>query len=43
MALRLGHLSHDRMQCMNKMYSYIPVSLHTACDVCQMSRNYLFY
>jgi hypothetical protein len=37
--LRLGHLSHDRMQCLNKMYSYIPVSLHTACDVCQMARQ----
>ena len=37
--LRLGHLSHDRMQCMNKMYSYISVSTCVACDVCQMSRQ----
>jgi len=37
--LRLGHLSHDRMQCMNKMYSYISVSTRVACDVCQMSRQ----
>ena len=37
--LRLWHLSHDRMQCMNKLYSYISVSLHTACDVCQMARQ----
>ena len=37
--LRLGHLSHDRMICMNKMYSYVPISPHTACDVCQMCRQ----
>jgi transposase InsO family protein len=37
--LRLGHLSHDRMQCMNKMYSYISVSGHVACDICQMARQ----
>lgn len=37
--LRLWHLSHDRMQCMNKLYSYISVSSHVACDVCQLSRQ----
>jgi hypothetical protein len=37
--LRLGHVSHDRMQCMNKLYSYISVSSHVACDVCQLSRQ----
>jgi len=37
--LRLGYLSHDRMQCMNKLYSYISVSGHVACDICQMSRQ----
>jgi hypothetical protein len=37
--LRLGHLSQDRMLCMNKVYSYIAVSPHTACDVCQMCRQ----
>jgi hypothetical protein len=31
--LRLGHLSKDRMMCMNKLYSYISTSPHTACDV----------
>lgn len=36
--LRLGHLSHDRMECMNKMYGYVPTSVHTTCDVCQQSR-----
>jgi len=37
--LRLENLSHDRIQCMNKLYSYIPVILHIACDVCHMSRQ----
>jgi len=37
--LRLGHLSHDRMQCMNKLYSYISASPRVACDVCQLSRQ----
>jgi hypothetical protein len=39
--LRLGHLSHE---CMNKMYSYISVSGHVACDICQMAskEDYLF-
>ena len=37
--LRLGHLSKYRMMCMNKLYSYVPVSQHTACDVCQMCRH----
>jgi len=37
--LRLGHLSHDRIQCMNKLYSYISVSDHIACDICQISRQ----
>jgi len=37
--LRLGHLSHYRMQCMNELYSYISVSGHVACDICQMSRQ----
>jgi len=27
------------MLCMNKLYSYIVVSPHTACDVCQMCRQ----
>jgi hypothetical protein len=40
--LRIGHLSHDRMQCMNKLYSYISVSSHVACDVCQLSRQKKF-
>jgi len=31
--LRLGHLSQDRMLSLNKVYSYIDVSLHTACDL----------
>jgi len=37
--LRLGHLSQDRMICLNKVYNYIDVSPHTACDVCQMCRQ----
>ena len=37
--LILGHLSHDRIQCMNKLYSYILASTHVACDVCQLSRQ----
>ena len=37
--LRLGHLSHDRMQCTNKLYSYISVSGQVSCDTCQMSRQ----
>jgi hypothetical protein len=43
--LRLGHLSHDRMQCMNKMYGYIPVSLHTVVISvkCLDRRYYLFH
>jgi hypothetical protein len=42
--LRLGHLSHDRMLCMNKMYSYVPVSTHTVvmCVRCVDRRSYLF-
>lgn len=35
--LRLGNLSQDRiMMCMNKLYSYVPITPHTTCDVCQM-------
>lgn len=26
--LRHGHLSHDRMKHMNKMYNYIPTNVH---------------
>jgi len=37
--LRLGHLSKDRMMCMNKLYSYVSTSQHTACDVCKMCRQ----
>ena len=37
--LSLGHLSQDRMICMNNLYSYIPISSHTSCDVCQMCRQ----
>ncbi|XP_058746593.1 uncharacterized protein LOC131619522 [Vicia villosa] len=37
--LRLGHLSYDRMKCMSKTYSYIPSSVHKACDVCQQGRQ----
>lgn len=37
--LRLGHLSQDRMLCLNKQYSYIPISNHTACDICHLSRQ----
>lgn len=36
--LRLWHLSHDGMQCMSFIYSYIPNSVHKACDVCEQAR-----
>lgn len=37
--LRLGHLSYDKMKCMRKLYSYVPNSIHKACDVCQQARK----
>jgi hypothetical protein len=37
--LRLGHLSFDRMKCLNKQYSYIPSASHSACDICHLSRQ----
>lgn len=37
--LRLGYLSYDRMKCMSKLYSYIPSSIHKACDGCQQARK----
>lgn len=37
--LRLSNLSKDRIMCMNKLYSYVSSSQHTACVVCQMCRQ----
>lgn len=37
--LRLDHQSHDRTQCMNKKYSYIPVFTQVSCDVCHMEKQ----
>lgn len=37
--MRLGHLAHDRMLCLHKKYSYVPIASHTACDVCHFSRQ----
>ncbi|RDX93940.1 hypothetical protein CR513_23739, partial [Mucuna pruriens] len=37
--LAKSHLSRDRIICLNKRYSYIPIPVHSACDVCHMARQ----
>ncbi|GAU31058.1 hypothetical protein TSUD_214940 [Trifolium subterraneum] len=37
--LRLGHLSFERIKCLNKRYSYIPALDHNPCDVCHMAKQ----
>ncbi|PNY16332.1 retrovirus-related Pol polyprotein from transposon TNT 1-94, partial [Trifolium pratense] len=37
--LRLGHLSAERMKCLNKKFSYIPVLDHDPFDECHMAKQ----
>jgi hypothetical protein len=37
--LRLGHLSAERINCLNKKFNYIPVLDHVPCDECHMAKQ----